>query len=111
MTKIDDIEIVQIKSKPPIVLVLEALYFGIPVMLGGRKVYLAKTVEGNESPIIEATSVQGDKTEQVALGFDQPLSWFIEEANKLTKDELAILASNIAFNKMRNKYPQESTSV
>lgn len=90
-------------------ILLEALLVGITVDLdlGGGNVYKV-TIEDNKLCTIarrfEANEpLDESEGEDVLLGLDMTVDWFLEVANRIPDDQIAIISANLALNRIKGK--------
>ncbi len=89
------------KLREKSIIVLEALFQGQEIELEiTPKIKHRITMDNDELKII-ALQVSKDSQEEVLLGCQLEVNEFIKICNKLSDEEISIIAANIALNKSR----------
>jgi len=90
-----------VKLREKSIIVLEALFQGQEIELEiTPKIKHRITMDNDELKII-ALQVSKDSQEEVLLGCQLEVNEFIKICNKLSDEEISIIAANIALNKSR----------
>lgn len=93
MMKLKDVELTDwTTGRPPVCVVLEALYHGIEIPMGGHRLRMANTEDGGQRII----AVLG---EDDFVGFDLTLENLSTFSNKLSIEELAAIVGNLVLSK------------
>lgn len=97
--KIGDVERVRKNFNPPVLTVIKALYVGLEVKLGD---YTYILVEGNNSG--QHLAIRCVSPEDEILGMPISFSDLTALSNKLSQQELILLAANITLNKIGSTF-------